>query len=126
MSKYQEAFNEANDYYKVSRKTNKTRIDKFLSILGDTEENRETYHILVKRMNKNSLIKKHGSLYHYQKANMYRYQKTEKYKAYRRKYEAGYRQDNKNMVRYNSWKSTTKKNGTWTVEKEVDYLLKRM
>jgi len=56
-----------------------------------------------------------------------RYQHSDKYKAYRRKYEAGYRDENRIAVNLHSWKVMQRKAGKRiTVKKEMDYLLKRM
>jgi hypothetical protein len=52
-----------------------------------------------------------------------RYQKSEKYKSYRRKYEEGYRDRNRVMVNFLSWKSNHVKR--MTPQKEMNYLLKR-
>lgn len=45
------------------------------------------------------------------------------YRTYRRKYEAGYRVDNKLAWNYKSWKSINKKA---TPEQEINYLLSRI
>jgi len=55
-----------------------------------------------------------------------KYQHSDKYRTYRRKYEAGYREDNKIAVNYNSWKVMQRFHGKRvTVQKEMNYLLKR-
>ena len=51
-----------------------------------------------------------------------RYQKSDKYKCYRRKYESNYRQSNRLIVNYLSWRSMTNP----TPQEEMNYLLKRM
>jgi len=57
---------------------------------------------------------------------MRRFQHSEKYKTYRRKYEAKYRDDNRIMVNYLSWKVMCRKyDKRITPQKEINYLLKR-
>ncbi len=56
-----------------------------------------------------------------------KYQKSEKYKVYRRKYESYYRDHHRLEVNFSSWKVTQRKYGKRvTVQKEMNYLLKRM
>lgn len=56
-----------------------------------------------------------------------KYQKENpNYKIYRRKYEKTYRQENRIMVNYNSWKSMRKKSGKEpTMLDELNYLVAR-
>jgi len=56
-----------------------------------------------------------------------KYQKSDSYKAYRRNYEARYRDSHRIETNFTSWRSVQIKLGkVMTLEKETDYLLKRI
>tara|TARA_R110000744_G_scaffold378299_1_gene494248 strand:+ start:192 stop:566 length:375 start_codon:yes stop_codon:yes gene_type:complete len=121
MSKYREKFIEANDWFKVIGLHNRDRKAIFLELVGDTEEHGDVYQKEVYRNSAINAAKKAGSFYKLNKKNIIKFQKTDKYRSYRRKYEAGYRDEYRMRVNYNSWKSITKP----TPMQEIDYLLKR-
>jgi hypothetical protein len=121
MGKYREKFKEADDWFKIIGMHTRDRRDIFLALVGDSKEVRTAYRKEVERNSAVTAATKAGSFYKLNKKGIIKFQKSEKYKVYRRKYEAGYRNEYRMRVNYNSWRSITKP----TPMQEIDYLLKR-